>query len=158
MPTTTSLAITPVIRADAASQLRHFNSAAAEPWQQILKLRQLYLQLSFTGAGVTGKDIQDQLGAVDHPRVHYLLDVALLGGREIVIKQQKIRRHRSRCSCNFLELSLADKCGRVGLVLVLQKFPGDLSAGADGQGMQFFQRFFGAELRGTWSLRRRCEG
>ena len=36
---------------------------------------------------MAGEDVEDQLRAIDHTGPHHLLDVALLGRREIVIEQ-----------------------------------------------------------------------
>jgi hypothetical protein len=39
---------------------------------------------------VAGKDIQDELRAVDDPRVYFLLDVALLRRRKLVIDEYQL--------------------------------------------------------------------
>ena len=67
--------------ADSASKLRHFHAASSQPRQQVLQLRQLHLQLAFTTAGMAGKDVEDELRTIDHPRIHFALNVALLRRR-----------------------------------------------------------------------------
>ncbi len=56
--------------ADTAAELRHLDAPATQPRQHVLKLCQLHLQLTFTGARVLGKDVQDELRPVDHARIH----------------------------------------------------------------------------------------
>ncbi len=53
-------------RADAAAQLRHGFAAPGKARQHVFELRQLHLELAFAGAGVAGKNIEDELGAVEH--------------------------------------------------------------------------------------------
>ena len=67
--------------ANAAAELRHLHTTAAKPRQHVLKLRKLNLELAFTSARVAGKDIENQLGAIDHAAVEFVLQVAKLGGR-----------------------------------------------------------------------------
>ena len=78
--------------ADAAAQLRHLNSASAQARQHVFQLRQLHLQLAFPGLRVFRENVEDELGAVNHPGVDQLFDVALLRGGEVVIEQQKVGR------------------------------------------------------------------
>ena len=52
--------------ADAAAQLRHRLALAGQARQHVLKLRQLHLQLALAGAGVAGKDVQNQLRPVQN--------------------------------------------------------------------------------------------
>ncbi len=63
---------------DAAAELRHLHAASCQPGQQVLQLRQLHLELALAGAGVAGKDVEDELRAVDDPHVELALQVALL--------------------------------------------------------------------------------
>ena len=44
----------------------------------MMQLRGLHLQATLLGAGSLGKDVQDQLGAVDHLDIELALEVALL--------------------------------------------------------------------------------
>ena len=142
--------------ADAAAQLRHLNSAPAQPRQHIFELRQFHLQLAFTGAGVLGENVEDELGAIDDPRVDDFLDIALLGCGEVVIEQKKIGRDRGGGARNLFQFALADQRGRIGLVAVLQKFAGDLRSRAGCERTQFVERFFRAELGNLGGFR--CSG
>ena len=119
--------------ADPATQLRHFDSASAQPGQHVLQLRQLHLQLALTGAGVFGKDIEDELSAVDHSRVNQFLDIALLRRREVVIEKQQIGRNRGHRAGDFFQLSLSHERGRIWTIPMLQEFAGNFGARADRQ-------------------------
>ena len=110
------------------------------------------MQLAFTGAGVAGEDIENELRAVDDAHVDDLFQVALLGGGEVMIEQKKIGRDRSCGPGNFFQFTFADERGGVGFVSVLQEVADDLSPGAVRQGAKFFERFFGAETSARASL------
>ena len=90
------------------------------------------------------ENVEDELGAVDHPGVDQLFDVALLRSGEVVIEQEQIGGDRGRGAGNLFQLSASDQRGWVGTVAVLQKFADNFRAGADRQRTQFVQRFFRA--------------
>ena len=75
------LRLTRPARADATAQLTHALAATGEARQLVLQLRKLHLQLALTGAGVAGKDVQDQLRPVDHAAGQGVIEVAQLGRR-----------------------------------------------------------------------------
>ena len=144
--------------ADAAAQLRHLDSAPAQPGQHVLQLRQLHLQLAFPGTRMFREDVEDQLSAVDHAGVDQFLDVALLRSREVVIEQQQIGGDRSGGARDLFQLAASDQGGGIGAVAVLQKFPDDLGAGTDGQGAQLVERLFGGEFGDVRGLGRQFRG
>jgi hypothetical protein len=74
--------------ADAAAQLRHFHAAPGQPRQHVLQLCQLHLQLAFARARVAGKNVEDELGSVDHPKLDDFFNIALLRGTEVVIEKK----------------------------------------------------------------------
>ena len=49
--------------------------------------------MAFSGSGVAGKNVENELCAIDYPYIDDFLDVALLRCREIVIEQEKIGGH-----------------------------------------------------------------
>ena len=147
-PVGLQLSFTRPTSADAAAELRHFHASPRQPRKQILELGQLHLQLTLTRAGVPSKNIENELRAIDDARVDYAFDVALLRGREVVIEQNHIRGNRGCRARNFLQLALADQRGRIGPVLALGEFTGNLGARARRQRPQFIERFLGAKIRG----------
>ena len=75
--------------ADAAAQARHRRAVAGQPRQQVVQLRQLHLQLAFARAGAAGEDIEDQLRAVEDLDIERLLQIALLGGRQFAVEDDR---------------------------------------------------------------------
>ena len=71
--------------ADAAAKPGHLNAASREPRQQIVQLREFDLQLTFTGTGAPGEDIENDLRPVDHLALENPLEIPLLGRGEIAI-------------------------------------------------------------------------
>ncbi len=116
--------------ADAAAQLRHGLALAGEPRQHVLKLRQLHLQLALAGAGVAGKDVQNQLRAVQHPAGQRGLKVAQLGGRQVVVEEHQVGLGGGGDSGDLLHLAGADQRGRIGPGAALHQLGGHHAAGA----------------------------
>ena len=69
-------------------------AGAAKPRQSVLQERELDLGLALGGARVLGEDVEDDRGAVDRRAPEDLLEVALLGGREIVFEHHRVRVDR----------------------------------------------------------------
>ena len=90
----------------------------AAPWpvkprQQIIQLRQLHLQLAFARAGAPGENIQDQLGAVDDLDVQRFFQIALLGGRQIVVEDHHGRIVEMDLRLELVDFAGADQRGRI---------------------------------------------
>ena len=62
--------------ANAATELGHGLAPSGEPWQLVLKLCELDLQVAFAGAGVAGKDVKNQLRAVDYTAGQFRVEVS----------------------------------------------------------------------------------
>ena len=54
--------------------------------QQIAEPRQLDLQTPLAGARTSRKDIQNELGAIEHLDAQLVLEISLLRGSEIVVE------------------------------------------------------------------------
>jgi len=76
--------------ADTAAELRHGFAAAGEARQHVFELGEFDLKLTFAGAGVAGKNVEDELGAVENPAGQCSFKVAQLRGREVVIEENEI--------------------------------------------------------------------
>src|SRR5713101_6291784 len=72
-------------RADSATEARKLFASACQPREQIIQLRKLHLKLAFAGARVAGKNIEDELGAVNHAATHSFFKIAQLAGGQIMI-------------------------------------------------------------------------
>ena len=112
--------------ADAAAQLRHGFALAGEARQHVLELRQFHLQLALAGAGVAGKDVENQLRAVEHAAGQGGLKVAQLGGREIVVEEDQIGLGGGGDAGDLLHFAGADERGRIGPGAALHQLGGHL--------------------------------
>jgi hypothetical protein len=137
-------------RADAAAELRHLHAAPGQPRQHVLQLRQFHLQLAFPRARVPRKNVEDQLGAVDHPPLDDFFDIALLRGGEIVIEEKQVGIHRRSRARNFFQLARADQSCGIGPVAPLQNFADNFRARAARQRAQLSQRFVRVKLWNAW--------
>src|SRR5687767_747830 len=71
--------------ADSTAKAGQVFSIACKPVQPVVELGQLHLELAFLGAGTTGKNVQDQSGAVDDFGINSLFQIPLLAGREVIV-------------------------------------------------------------------------
>ena len=71
---------------------------AAHARQVVLELRELDLELALGADGVLGEDVEDQLRAVDDPRLERVLEVALLRRLELVVDDQRLGAKLARTS------------------------------------------------------------
>src|SRR5438128_11614520 len=91
-------------RADSAAQPRHLDTVAGQPRQHIVELRQFDLQTALPRAGAPGEDVEDELGAIDNFYLKLLLEIPLLGRREVLIENDDRRaggRNRRRQLANL---------------------------------------------------------
>ena len=66
---------------------------ACQARQTIFILRQFHLQRAFAGAGVLGKNIENERGAVDQGRAHaqQFFQLALMTRRQFVVKHHHFK-------------------------------------------------------------------
>src|ERR1043165_8426074 len=76
--------------ANAAAQAREARSLTGETGKQIAELRQLDLHLAFSAMRPLRKDVENQLGPIDHRQVGNLRNLAHLSRRQILIKNEKV--------------------------------------------------------------------
>ena len=142
---------------DAAAELRHGFAAPGEARKHVFKLRQLHLQLAFAGAGVAGKDVEDQLGAVEHAAGKRGLKIAQLRGRKVVVEEDQVGLDGGGDAGDLFHFAGADQSGRIGPGAALQELGGHLAAGARDKLAKFGERLLGVEAGGVaqpgWPLR-----
>ena len=92
-----------------------------EPGQAVAQLRQLDLQLGLVGLGTPGKNVHDQLAAVDHRFFRDLLDVVLLGGAQVVVGDDEVDIELLRELGGLGNLSRSAPGRRVGAVELLDQ-------------------------------------
>ena len=100
--------------ADAAAELRHGFAAAGEARQHVFELGELDLQLAFAGARVAGKDVEDELGAIEDAARQSGFKVAQLRGREVVIEENEVGVGGSGDGGDLLDFAGADERGGIG--------------------------------------------
>ena len=79
------LGLTRAAGADPAAEPLEMLPHAPHPLQVVLELGQLDLELALGGVGMLGEDVEDHRGAVDHPHLQPVLEMALLTGSELVV-------------------------------------------------------------------------
>ncbi len=125
---------------DTSAQLRHGLAATGEPRELILKLRQLDLQLALAGAGMTGKDVQDELRPVDDPARQLRLKVPQLRWCQIVIEEYEIGVGRRDDAFNLLQLALPYEGSGIGTRAPLNQGRSHLGTGAAGELLKLLER------------------
>jgi len=98
----------------------------------IFKLCQLHLQLPFARASVAGKDVENELGAIDDRARQSRFDVAGLGRCQIVIEKDKTRAGGCYRRNDLIEFSSAYQGGRIRPAATLDQDRCDGCAGRPG--------------------------
>src|SRR6476661_3807564 len=76
--------------ADSAAETLEVLPHPPHPREVVLELRKLDLELSLGADGVLGEDVEDQLRAVDDPRLERVLERPLLGRAQLVVDDQDL--------------------------------------------------------------------
>jgi hypothetical protein len=97
------------------------------------------------GAGVAGKDVQNQLRAVQYAAGQRSLEVAQLGGRQIVVKEHQLGPCGGDHPGNLFHFARADQRGRVRPAAALDDLGSHLAAGAGDQFAKLGKRLFQIE-------------
>ncbi len=142
------LGLTRTARADTRTLLAQLEAATPQAGQPIAQLRELDLHRTLLARRVLGEDVEDQRDAVDDVDREQILEVALLGGRQLVVEDHDVDVERLADRLQLLGLALADVGRRVGRAPALQLGVDGLGAGRVGE-----QRQLG---RATLRLLRRC--
>ena len=141
--------------ANAAAKAREFFAASGEAREQVIQLRQLDLKLAFTRAGVRGKNVENELRAVNHAAADSLLHIAKLNGREIVVHDYERDAMEFGFHADFVDLTAPDESGRIERLANLQQGASYVCASADRKLLQFFQRIAARSRRIACTAARR---
>ncbi len=115
---------------------------AGEPRKQVLVLRQLHLRFRARRLGALGKDVENEIGAVENFHSKLALYVEhLLGGKVIVENGHGDVAIVVDEFPYFLELAFAHKSPRVGIVQALGEASHLLGAGSIGEEGEFVEVF-----------------
>src|ERR1700733_10936014 len=120
---------------------------AREPRLQVTELRDFDLQLALERMRPLRENVENQLAAIDHTNLEFVLEIACLRGAERVVENRERRAFRRRQLAHLARLALADESARVGRLQALPNNAGNFGAGALSQSFQFVERFFAADSR-----------
>ncbi|MDX6488687.1 MAG: succinyl-diaminopimelate desuccinylase [Gaiellaceae bacterium] len=146
------LALTRATRPDARAE-RACTSAqtlevlphAAHPREVVLELGQLDLQLSLGSDGVLGEDVEDQLRAVDDPRLQGVLEGPLLRGVEFAVHEQDLGAGLSIRTLQLVELAFSDIRPPVRMRPVLDEIADGLDHRGAGELMELAELLVGVD-------------
>src|SRR6476469_3682125 len=82
----------------------------------MLELSELNLQLAFVTARTLSEDIQDQTDAIDDAAGELLFEIALLGGRQLMIEDNQCGSFRGDAHGDLRDLAFAGERRRVGTI------------------------------------------
>ncbi len=114
------LGLTRAAGVDAGTESAHLQASAAEPGETVPVLGQLHLDPTLVAGGVLGEDVEDERHPVDHVDVERLLQVALLGGDQLVVEHHHVDVQGSDLGGDLGRLPRADQPRRVGMVAAHQ--------------------------------------
>src|SRR5205823_12628671 len=116
--------------ATLAAERRHRRTLSAQTWQHVMQLRQFDLQLAFAAARMTRENIENPLGAVDHPTFGGFLDVSLLHRGEVAVEDDQRRFVGRGFGANFIQLAATYQRRGIRSVAHLEHGSGDLRSRA----------------------------
>ena len=106
----------------------------------MLKLRQFDLQLAFAGARALGENIENERGAVEDFAIENPLEISALGGRKLVVENNRIDFRAAAVQREFIRFPLADERPGTGCGHFLQPIADDFGSGGGSQLGKFLQR------------------
>ena len=104
---------------DPAPLLGEGSAARPQPWKAVPKLRQLDLCLSFLTACILGENVEDHGGSIQGRATQDLLQVELLGRRELIVEDNGVCIDRVSDRLDFLRFATADIGGWIRRVSAL---------------------------------------
>ena len=75
---------------DAGAETGEFDSLATQAGEAVAVLSEFDLETALVGMGVLGEDIEDQGDTIHDVALERLVEIALLGGREIVVEHDNV--------------------------------------------------------------------
>jgi hypothetical protein len=124
---------------DTTAEPGKLRSGPSEPRQKIIQLGQLDLQLSLAAARVPREDVQDELGAINNATVRPALQIALLHGRELAVKDNQGRLACGGFGADLLQLASSNDARGINSVAHLKNAAGDNCSRAARQFSEFLK-------------------
>jgi len=103
----------------------------------VLKLRQFNLEFAFAGAGALGENIENERSAIEHLALENGFKIPALGGREVVVKDDRVHFVLPAVSGEFIRLAAADEGAGHRNVQFLRSIANDLAASGGSQLFEF---------------------
>ena len=122
---------------DAAHQPRHLHTPPGQARQQIFELGQFHLDLAVQAFGPAGKDIEDQLAAIDDLQFGHGSDGTDLGRRQFLVENQHGGAPLEGSDDNVAHLALTHQEAGVEIPRALDEAVQGFNAGGPGQFAQF---------------------
>ena len=124
---------------------------ARQPGQQVLQLCEFDLRLPLPGPRAVRKNVENELCPIDDAQPQRLVEVAHLGGRELVIADDQVDALLVARGGQFLELAAPDERGRVGLRALLDHPQRRAAARCEHQAAELLERLLGVvAVRLAW--------
>ena len=133
--------------ADAAGEARQGVVAGGQLGQHVFQLGHLDLQLALAGAGAAGEDVEDELGAVDHPQIGVVGDRADLRGAQFLIEQEQVGAEAQTHEHDLHQLAATEDEAGVDVLAPLDHLGDHLHSGGAGQLDQLGHGLLGLALR-----------
>jgi len=124
---------------DAAFLPRQVAPKPSQPRQQMLQLRQFNLQFPLSCAGALRKNIKNQRGPIQDFAIEHPLQIAALGRRKFVVKDNRVHIRKAAMLGKFVSLTFANESGRARRNHPLQTISDDLPTSGGGQFGKFLQ-------------------
>lgn len=134
---------------NAAAQPGEVFTAASQPGQTVPQLCQLHLQSAFAAAGPSGKDIQNQHGAVHHGHAGGIADVPGLAAGEFAVEDEHIGFQLLQAVGQLLQPARTDHGGGVRCRTLLNGGGHHFHTGSAGQFLQLQQGDFSVVFAGV---------
>lgn len=118
---------------------RQVAPVAREAWEQMLKLGQFNLELSFARAGALGENIENQSGAIENFTFEHLFQISALGWGKLVVENDRVDIVMLTPFGEFGGFARTDKSGCDRGFNFLTAGADDLATGGGGEFSEFFE-------------------
>lgn len=126
-----------------------------QSWQQVLKLREFDLQLSFLAPGALRENIEDQRRAIQNFAAENFLEIARLRGRKFIVENNRVHFVLAALRCELVRLARADERGGERRIEFLDAIANHFAARSGRKLGQFVKRF--ADVNGSARLEFRSD-
>ena len=108
-------------------------------------------------AGISGEDVHDQFGTIDHTQFRLFLDVATLSRRDGIIDDDQPRFQVAGHLAQFFQFSLADIGARMRAIALLQNGRSDANSCGVGESSDLCHRVDRCQMQGRIPGQQRLE-